>query len=77
MTDDAIQTYLYVVNSDFGRCLHGARAGDVAPARAGQTFSVTNLITNNQAVNPADHGPEPGQSLGRFVLSHESALGFR
>ena len=27
--------------------------GIVAPAQAGSTFSVTNLITNNQAVNPA------------------------
>ena len=27
--------------------------GIVAPAQAGPTFSVTNLITNNQAVNPA------------------------
>src|ERR1700684_2391553 len=27
--------------------------GIVAPAQAGQTFSVTNLITNNQADNPA------------------------
>ena len=27
--------------------------GIVAPARAGSTFSVTNLITNNQAINPA------------------------
>jgi uncharacterized protein (TIGR03118 family) len=27
--------------------------GIVAPAQAGSTYSVTNLITNNQAVNPA------------------------
>ena len=27
--------------------------GIVAPVQAGPTFSVTNLITNNQAVNPA------------------------
>ena len=51
--------------------------GIVAPAEAGSTFSVTNLITNNQAVNPADHRPKPGQSLGRFVRTRNSALGFK
>ena len=30
-----------------------ALLGIVAPAQAGPTFSVTNLITNNQADNPA------------------------
>ena len=33
--------------------MHGGRAGDYGPAQAGTTFSVTNLITNNQAINPA------------------------
>ena len=77
-TDGAISTDLFMRNAIPAGVYMASCWGFKPTAQAGPDFSVTNLITNNQALNPAQiTDPNLVNPWGVFVRIHDSPLGFQ